>query len=147
MLSSSFGNLPQPYDRRAIMKLRFLDKETKDGGSPTLFDTDRNTYLVQGWKVADPEILARLDLGSDETCVEVPSRLMAHLSKSELTDTEGAEPPVVIRTDRDTYVIKGRRVTDAEVLAQMKIPDHETVVEVSTALRIAMKEEYAVADA
>jgi len=129
------------------MKLRFLGKETKDGGSPTLFDTDRTTYLVQGWKVTDPEILAQLDLGSEESCVEVPSRLMSHLAKSELTDTEGAELPVVIRTDRETYVIKGSTVTDAEALAQMTVPDHETVVEVSAALRIAMKEEYAIADA
>lgn len=47
----------------------------------------------------------------------------------------------------ETYVVKGRRVTDAEALAQMRIPDHETVVEVSVALRAAMKEHYAAVDA
>ena len=129
------------------MKLRFLGKETESKDSPTLFDTDWNTYLVQGWRVIDPEIPARLDLGSDETCVEVPSRLMQHLAKSELTDIEGAELPVVVHTDHDTYVVKGRKVTDAEALAQMDIPEHETVVEVSTALRIVTKEHHAAVDA
>ncbi|WP_028924845.1 hypothetical protein [Pseudonocardia acaciae] len=129
------------------MKIRFLDKETQDGGSPTLFDTDRKTFLIQGWKVSDPKILARLDLKIDETCVEVPIRLMTHLSKSTLTATDGTKPPLIIRTDHDTYVIKGRKVTDAEALAQMTIPAHETVIEVSAALRILMGEEHATVDA
>jgi hypothetical protein len=74
------------------VKLRFLGKETKVDDSPTLFDTDRNSHLVQGWKVSDPQILARLDPGSDETCVEVPCALISHLSKSKLTVIEGTEP-------------------------------------------------------
>lgn len=33
------------------MRLRFLGKATQGGGSPALYATDRNTYVVQGWKV------------------------------------------------------------------------------------------------
>lgn len=50
------------------MRLRFLGKATQGGGSPTLFDTDRSTYVVQGWRVA-----GRPD------AVEIPQRLLAHL--------------------------------------------------------------------
>jgi hypothetical protein len=45
------------------MKLRFLgkDPESDYGGSPTLFATDRTdrkTYIVRGWEVTDPQVLA-----------------------------------------------------------------------------------------
>lgn len=126
------------------MKLRFLGKETEKDESPTLYDTDRDSYLVQGWQVGDPGILDQLDLNGDETCVEVPRRLMAHLAKSQLLDGYDRRLPTYVCTDRDTYVIKGRTVTDLEALAQMNIPDHETCVEVTKALRAAMREDYAV---
>lgn len=35
------------------MKITFLGTTTRDGGSPTLYATDRDTYLVQGWRVRD----------------------------------------------------------------------------------------------
>jgi hypothetical protein len=44
-------------------------------------------------------------------------------------------------------VIKGHQVTDAEALAQLKIPAHETVVEVSAAPRIVVREHDATVDA
>jgi len=31
-----------------VMRLEFLGKDTVNGGSPTLFATDRDTYVVQG---------------------------------------------------------------------------------------------------
>jgi hypothetical protein len=71
-----------------IMKLRFLGKSTRDGGSPTLFDTDdtvndEEVYVVQGWKITDPETLAQLDLPDHETAIVVPKRLMEHLPKED----------------------------------------------------------------
>jgi hypothetical protein len=39
-------------------------------------------------------------------------------------------PPIVHVTANGNYIIRGRRVTDPEVLGQMTIPDHETCVEV-----------------
>ena len=40
---------------RLIMKLTFLGKDSTPNDSPTLYATDRDTYLVQGYVVIDPE--------------------------------------------------------------------------------------------
>jgi hypothetical protein len=67
------------------MRLRFLGKNSVPGDSPTLYATDRYSYVVQGWKVTDPEVLAKLDPPDDETCVEVPAALFVHLAKTDYT--------------------------------------------------------------
>jgi hypothetical protein len=60
--------------------LRFLGRETGGGGCPTLYQTGHGTYVIQGWKVTDPEVLATLGSVPDhETVIEVPRRLMRHL--------------------------------------------------------------------
>ena len=38
--------------------------------------------------------------------------------------------PTLYATDQGTFVVQGWRVLDAETLAQMNIPDHETVIEI-----------------
>ncbi len=58
------------------MQLTFLGETSNNGGSPTLFGTDRDTYLVQGWKVLDADTLAQLNLPEHETVVEVPRALL-----------------------------------------------------------------------
>jgi hypothetical protein len=68
------------------MRIRFLGKETQGGGSPTLYDTDgtmygKDVYILQGWKVTDPEVLAQLDIPEHETVLAVPKKLMQHLPK------------------------------------------------------------------
>jgi hypothetical protein len=95
------------------MRLRFLGKDTQGGGSPTLFATDRDTYVVQGWKVP-----------GEATSVEIPTLLLRHLER----DTRLAAS--LRQTAHDSYVLSGSAVTDAEALSQMDIPDHETCVEV-----------------
>jgi hypothetical protein len=35
------------------MRLGFLGADTKDEGCPSLYATDRDTYVVQGWTVTD----------------------------------------------------------------------------------------------
>ncbi|MGH3569564.1 MAG: hypothetical protein ACRDRH_26840 [Pseudonocardia sp.] len=40
-------------------------------------------------------------------------------------------PPIVDVTPSGNYIIQGKRVTDAEALGQMSIPDHETCVHVA----------------
>ncbi len=40
-------------------------------------------------------------------------------------------PPIVGITPRGNYIIQGKRVTDAAVLGQMSIPDHETCIHVT----------------
>lgn len=113
------------------MEIRFLGKSSEHGDSPTLYATDRSTYLVQGWKVAYPEILAKLDVLEDETVVEIYARLMNHLAKDGKSGvvTRWISPIVHVR-ENGNLVIQGKRLTDSESLAQMKVPDHEDVVEV-----------------
>src|SRR6266480_4853719 len=109
------------------MQLTFLGKETTGGQSPTLYATNRGTYVVQGWIVTDPYILVRLTLSDDETVVEVPGRLLAHLAKDGLAgDVINHEPPIVHVKENGNLIIRGARMTDPEALAETDIPDHET---------------------
>lgn len=98
------------------MRLTFLGKSTQGGGSPTLFATDRDTYVVQGWKVPD-----RPD------SIEIPARLLTHLEPGTSLATR------LQATDKGTYILSGAAVTDAEALSVMDIPGHETCVEVGKA--------------
>jgi hypothetical protein len=53
------------------------------------------------------------------------------------TTSGGGNCPNLYRTDRGTYVVQGEKVTDPEALATLGergLPDHETVVEIPTAL-------------
>ncbi|MGH3647433.1 MAG: hypothetical protein ACRDTM_09685 [Micromonosporaceae bacterium] len=114
------------------MQLKFLGKDSKPGESPTLYATDRASYVVQGWIVTDPDILATITLADHETLVEVPAKLMIHLAKDDLSgEVTNLAPPIVHVTAEGNYIVRGVRITDAEALGQMDIPDHETCVEVS----------------
>lgn len=96
------------------MRLTFLGKETQGGGSPTLFSTDRDTYVVQGWQVA-----------GDEASVEIPPRLLGCLEPRTCLGTRLRD------TGRGSFIVSGKPVTDPEALSQMDIPGHETCVEVA----------------
>lgn len=56
------------------------DPDSQEGQSPTLFATDREdrvTYIAQGWKVIDPQVLA--DVGpvpDNETLIEIPEDVL-----------------------------------------------------------------------
>lgn len=74
-------------------RLRFLGKETQGGGSPTLFDTDetmygKEIYVLQGWKIIDPAVLADLGVPDHEAVIVVPKKLMKHLPED---DTYGVD--------------------------------------------------------
>jgi hypothetical protein len=64
------------------MRAHFLgkDPDSTEGDSPTLYATDRTdrvTYLVQGWKVADPQALADVgQIPDHEGLVEVPEEVL-----------------------------------------------------------------------
>ncbi|MQA14626.1 MAG: hypothetical protein GEV09_10775 [Pseudonocardiaceae bacterium] len=58
------------------VQLTFLGSTSNNGGSPTLFDTDGDTYVVQGWKVLDADTLAPFNLPEHETVIEVPKALL-----------------------------------------------------------------------
>ena len=123
------------------MKITFLGKDpsSQDDECPSLYDTDRDTYLVQGWRVdgAAP--------GTGQACVEVPRAVMGHLARSSQLNipANGQTAPEVSLTGRGTYLVHGRVVTDAEALEAMDIPAHEDVVEVPLTLRDVMRQEYA----
>ena len=61
------------------MKLTFLGSESKVGESPTLYSTDRDTFVVQGWRVTDAEALAAMTIPGHETTVEIPAALLRFL--------------------------------------------------------------------
>jgi len=64
--------------KEEIMRIRFVakDPDSVPDQSPTLYKTDRDSWLVQGWVVADPGTLAPMHIPEGETVVEIPDRLV-----------------------------------------------------------------------
>jgi hypothetical protein len=124
------------------MQLRFLGKNSTPGDSPTLYATDRDSYVVQGWIVTARDIVEQLDVPENETAVEVPAELFEHLVKDGLSGTVKTwQAPIVHMTAEGNCIVQGVRVTDAEALSQMRMPDYESCVEVSkTAVAALLKE-------
>lgn len=61
------------------MRLRLLGTESGKTGCPTLYATDRGTYVVQGKKVNDQQAIEDLvGLMDDEFYVEIPKELLAY---------------------------------------------------------------------
>ncbi len=60
------------------MHLTFIakDPESNPTGSPTLYRTDRGTWVVQGWDLTDPGALAQMDIPAGESAVEIPDRMI-----------------------------------------------------------------------
>jgi hypothetical protein len=52
------------------------DPDSNPTGSPTVYRTDRGSWLVQGWEVTDREALAVMDIPTGETVVEIPDRML-----------------------------------------------------------------------
>jgi hypothetical protein len=59
------------------MRLTQVNSGCNDGTCPTVYATDRGTFVVQGAIVTDPEALASVNLPAHETLVEVPHELLA----------------------------------------------------------------------
>jgi hypothetical protein len=114
------------------VKLRFLGTNSTGGDCPTLYATDRDSYVVQGWQLFANELLMQLDVPEGETAVEVPTELFEHLKEDGLTPATltQARAPIMILTPQGTCVVQGKTVTDADALSQMSIPHYETCVEV-----------------
>lgn len=95
------------------MRLQFLGKGGSDsGGCPSLFATDRESYLVQGWQT------------NQDGTVEIPHLL-----------TGFAQPDTFIGatmtdTGRGTFLLSGRPITETETLAQLDLAEDETAIEV-----------------
>jgi hypothetical protein len=76
MLTQS--NFEQHHAEDFAMALRFLGGDTGDGGSPRLYQ-DGDEYLVQGYQVTEPRLLAELNLAEGEAAVRVPRALWKYL--------------------------------------------------------------------
>jgi hypothetical protein len=125
------------------MKLRFLGKNSTPGDSPTLYASDQDTYVIQGWKVYANDLLMRLDVPEGQTAVEVPPELFEHLTKDGLPsgDIKRFAGPIKLRTEQGTCVLTGPEMHDAEALSQMRMPDYETCIEVPKASVLALLED------
>ncbi|WP_369173508.1 hypothetical protein AB5J49_38605 [Streptomyces sp. R28] len=61
------------------MALRKLGRApgSPSGGSPSIYlDEEKDSYLVQGWKVEDAERLGQMDIPGHEAMVEIPCRMV-----------------------------------------------------------------------
>ncbi|MER7559076.1 hypothetical protein ABTZ46_19185 [Nocardioides sp. NPDC126508] len=60
------------------MQLTFVavDPDSVPNGSPTLYKTDRGSWVVQGWVVTDSDALKQLNVPEGETVVEIPDRMI-----------------------------------------------------------------------
>jgi hypothetical protein len=60
------------------MRLRLIgsDPNSNPTNSPTVYRTDRGSWVVQGWAVTDREALAQMMIPDGETCVEIPDRMI-----------------------------------------------------------------------
>ncbi|MER6188242.1 hypothetical protein ABT212_48135, partial [Streptomyces sp. NPDC001652] len=87
------------------MQLRFLGKNSTVGDCPTLYSTDRDTYLVQGWKIFANDLLMQLDIPEGHTAVEVPTELFKFLKEDGLTAGEfrRLEDPIMVLTPRPCF--------------------------------------------
>ncbi len=95
------------------MRLYFLGKGGSEGGGcPSLYYTDRDTYVVQGWQTGTPET------------IEIPQRLLGFLQQETYIGAAMTD------TGRGTFALSGVPVTDTDALAQMNIYPNETAVEV-----------------
>jgi hypothetical protein len=53
------------------------DPESPDGYSPTVcYDKTDDSYVLQGYKVTDPAVLAELSIPEHETVIRFPRRMM-----------------------------------------------------------------------
>ena len=59
------------------------DPESNPTGSPTVYRTEQQTWIIQGWVIADPGVLAQMDIPEGETVVEIPDRIMHFFGQGE----------------------------------------------------------------
>jgi hypothetical protein len=61
------------------MRLTFLGKVTQTGNSPTLWDTDEDQHVIQGFTL-DADALAQVgNVPDGELVIRVPKELMRHV--------------------------------------------------------------------
>ncbi|MGH3961687.1 MAG: hypothetical protein ACRDRY_00270 [Pseudonocardiaceae bacterium] len=86
---------------------------------PSINATDRGTYVVQGYLVADHVARA-----PGESMVEVPASLLPELAGRD------AAHDAVRRTGHETFLVRGHTLVDAEVLRELNLPVGEAAIEI-----------------
>ncbi|MBF6188733.1 hypothetical protein IU443_21650 [Nocardia farcinica] len=95
------------------MRLKFLGKGgSGQGQCPSLYATDRNTYLVQGWQTGQAGR------------VEIPHLLLGFVEPDTFVGATMTD------TGRGTFTLSGHPVNDAEALAHLVLAEDEMVIEV-----------------
>jgi hypothetical protein len=113
-------------ERIAMLVQRIRGDDCSDGKTcPALHRTDRDTVVIQGWPVTEPELLGELGLPAGVQAVEVPATLLA-----EVLGTWQA----LHKTGNGTVIAPGTAVTDPDALRQLCLPAHERAVEVPASL-------------
>lgn len=110
------------------MRLTLL-RSTCGGGRacPNINLTDQGTYVVQGYELTGLD-LTGYALAADEAIVEVPESLLPELAGAETGS--GA----VRRTDRGTFLVRGRTLVDTEALRELNLPAGEAAVEIPASM-------------
>ncbi|MGW0328990.1 hypothetical protein [Nocardia sp. NPDC003183] len=107
------------------MRHRYLGTSSRQGQSPTLYATDHDTYLVQGWKIAD----------AGAGVIEIPHELLTYLEVGTCLGVRLED------TGKGTFRVWGTPVTDPHLLAGLAVPDHEQCIEVPRTLVIRPDEQ------
>jgi hypothetical protein len=63
------------------MKVAFLGSGSQEGSCPSVYATDRGTWVIQGYRVDDAEALSMMDIPPHETVVEIPVELLPYLPR------------------------------------------------------------------
>jgi hypothetical protein len=79
------ANVPQPGNEETTMRMTFIakDPDSNPTGSPTLYRTDRQSWVVQGWDVTDAEALAQMSIPAGESAVEIPDRMIQFFTQED----------------------------------------------------------------
>jgi hypothetical protein len=121
------------------VKLAFLGKSSDHGDSPTLYATDHDSYIIQGYTVADDAVLATLDVPAGETVVEVYARLFAFLAEDDVPGVVTRfAPPIVHVRENGNLVLQGTRLPEDAARFRLALPDHEDAIEVPKAALLAL---------
>jgi hypothetical protein len=94
---------------------------------PTLHNQpESDEFLIQGYTVTDPQVLAGLNLPAGHAVVRVPTHLLSELQRD---------------PDACDLVVHGYEVNDIELLMELNLPAGETVVRVAARLLPELRKE------
>jgi hypothetical protein len=67
------------------MRIEFIckDPESNPDNCPSVYRTDRDSWIIQGWVVSDAEAPAEMAIPEGESAVEIPDRLLRHFFRQE----------------------------------------------------------------